>query len=64
MQRDVGSFPLAPGLRAKLIGAGFQTAQELLEIGPCELSKGTGLRPIGGGVWFHPRPPRAPTPRL
>lgn len=43
MQRDVGSFPLAPGLRAKLIGAGFQTAQELLEIGPCELSKEIGI---------------------
>ncbi|XP_074915616.1 DNA repair protein RAD51 homolog 3 isoform X2 [Chelonoidis abingdonii] len=43
MQRDVGSFPLAPGLRAKLIGAGFQTVQELLEIGPCELSKEIGI---------------------
>lgn len=40
-QRAVGSFPLAPGLRAKLAAAGFQTAQELLDVGPCELSKGT-----------------------
>lgn len=44
MQREVGSLPLAPALRAKLVAAGFQTAQELLETGPCGLSKG-----IGGG---------------
>lgn len=41
MQRDLGSLPLAPALRARLVGAGFSTAQELLEVGPCELSKGT-----------------------
>lgn len=42
MQRDVGSLPLSPALRARLLAAGFQTAQELLETGPCGLSKGTG----------------------
>ncbi|XP_063002558.1 DNA repair protein RAD51 homolog 3 [Elgaria multicarinata webbii] len=41
--RDVGSFPLAPGLRAKLVAAGFQTAQDVLEVGPCQLSKETGI---------------------
>ncbi|XP_025927196.1 DNA repair protein RAD51 homolog 3 isoform X4 [Apteryx rowi] len=39
MQRDVGSLPLAPALRARLVAAGFQTAQELLDTGPCGLSK-------------------------
>lgn len=39
-QRELGSFPLPPSLRAKLVAAGFQTAQEVLDVGPCELSKG------------------------
>lgn len=39
-QRDVGSFPLAPSHRAKLVAAGFLLAQEVLDVGPCELSKG------------------------
>ncbi|XP_055652432.1 DNA repair protein RAD51 homolog 3 isoform X1 [Falco peregrinus] len=43
MQRDVGSLPLVPALRARLIAAGFQTAQELLETGPCGLSKEIGI---------------------
>ncbi|XP_054250365.1 DNA repair protein RAD51 homolog 3 [Indicator indicator] len=43
MQRDVGSLPLAPALRARLVAAGFQTAQELLETGPCGLSKEIGI---------------------
>ncbi|XP_019366700.1 PREDICTED: DNA repair protein RAD51 homolog 3 isoform X2 [Gavialis gangeticus] len=43
MQRDLGSLPLAPALRARLVGAGFSTAQELLEVGPCELSKEIGI---------------------
>ncbi|NXR97464.1 RA51C protein, partial [Oxylabes madagascariensis] len=42
MQREVGTLPLAPALRARLAAAGFQTAQELLDTGPCGLSKGTG----------------------
>ncbi|XP_060613027.2 DNA repair protein RAD51 homolog 3 isoform X1 [Anolis sagrei] len=41
--RDVGTLPLAPGLRAKLIAAGFQTAGDLTETGPCQLSKETGI---------------------
>uniref|UniRef100_A0A669Q1R0 DNA repair protein RAD51 homolog 3 n=1 Tax=Phasianus colchicus TaxID=9054 RepID=A0A669Q1R0_PHACC len=43
MQRDVGSLPLSPALRARLLAAGFQTAQELLETGPCGLSKEIGI---------------------
>ncbi|XP_063152276.1 DNA repair protein RAD51 homolog 3 isoform X2 [Candoia aspera] len=42
-QRDVGTFPLAPAWRAKLTAAGFQTAQEVLEVGPCQLSKEIGI---------------------
>ncbi|XP_062815015.1 DNA repair protein RAD51 homolog 3 isoform X5 [Anolis carolinensis] len=41
--RDVGSLPLAPGLRAKLVAAGFQTAGDLTETGPCQLSKEAGI---------------------
>ncbi|NXE52149.1 RA51C protein, partial [Casuarius casuarius] len=43
MQRDVGSLPLAPALRVRLAAAGFQTAQEVLETGPCGLSKEIGI---------------------
>uniref|UniRef100_G3SSA5 DNA repair protein RAD51 homolog 3 n=2 Tax=Loxodonta africana TaxID=9785 RepID=G3SSA5_LOXAF len=39
MQRDLGSFPLSPAVRVKLVSAGFQTAEELLEVKPSELSK-------------------------
>ncbi|XP_066490972.1 DNA repair protein RAD51 homolog 3 isoform X2 [Tiliqua scincoides] len=42
-QRAVGSFPLAPSHRAKLAAAGFQVAQEVLEVGPCDLSKEIGV---------------------
>uniref|UniRef100_A0ACB8ECX7 DNA repair protein rad51c n=1 Tax=Sphaerodactylus townsendi TaxID=933632 RepID=A0ACB8ECX7_9SAUR len=42
-QRELGSFPLPPSLRAKLVAAGFQTAQEVLDVGPCELSKEIGI---------------------
>lgn len=40
MQRDLVSFPLSPAVRVKLVSAGFQTAEELLEVKPSELSKG------------------------
>ncbi|XP_044600672.1 DNA repair protein RAD51 homolog 3 isoform X3 [Equus asinus] len=43
MQRDLGSFPLSPGVRVKLVSAGFQTAEELLEVKPSELSKEVGI---------------------
>ncbi|XP_054857473.1 DNA repair protein RAD51 homolog 3 isoform X1 [Eublepharis macularius] len=42
-QRELGSFSLPPSLRAKLVAAGFQTAQEVLDVGPCELSKEIGI---------------------
>ncbi|XP_004397703.1 PREDICTED: DNA repair protein RAD51 homolog 3 isoform X2 [Odobenus rosmarus divergens] len=43
MQRDLVSFPLSPAVRVKLVSAGFQTAEELLEIKPSELSKEVGI---------------------
>ncbi|CAK7291216.1 DNA repair protein RAD51 homolog 3 [Vulpes lagopus] len=43
MQRDLVSFPLSPAVRVKLVSAGFQTAEELLEVKPCELSKEVGI---------------------
>ncbi|XP_043910215.1 DNA repair protein RAD51 homolog 3 isoform X2 [Protopterus annectens] len=39
MQRDIGSFPLPSSLKVKLVGAGFQTAEDLQAIKPTELSK-------------------------
>uniref|UniRef100_G3VYR7 RAD51 paralog C n=1 Tax=Sarcophilus harrisii TaxID=9305 RepID=G3VYR7_SARHA len=43
MQRDLGSYPLAPGVRVKLVSAGFQTAEEILELKPSELSREIGI---------------------
>ena len=40
MQRDIGSFPLAPALRMKLKNAGFSTVEDLTDLKPSELSKG------------------------
>lgn len=69
MQRDVGSLPLSPALRARLLAAGFQTAQELLETGPCGLSKGTGAGRALPGLQAAPcfgsaRPPCGSWKRL
>ncbi|XP_007481864.1 DNA repair protein RAD51 homolog 3 isoform X2 [Monodelphis domestica] len=43
MQRHLGSYPLSPGVRVKLVSAGFQTAEELLELKPSELSREVGI---------------------
>nr|XP_045014554.1 DNA repair protein RAD51 homolog 3 isoform X2 [Jaculus jaculus] len=43
MQRDLGSFPLSPAVRVKLACAGFQTAEELLDVKPSALSKEVGI---------------------
>ncbi|XP_014385409.1 PREDICTED: DNA repair protein RAD51 homolog 3 isoform X5 [Myotis brandtii] len=43
MQRDLVSFPLSPAVRVKMVSAGFQTAEELLEVKPSELSKEVGI---------------------
>ncbi|KAE8624938.1 hypothetical protein XENTR_v10006099 [Xenopus tropicalis] len=43
MQRDVGSFPLAPALRVKLIATGFRTVETILEFNAVELSKEAGI---------------------
>lgn len=42
MQRDLASFPLSPAVRVQLVSAGFQTAEDLAEVKPCELSRGNG----------------------
>ncbi|KAJ7308835.1 hypothetical protein JRQ81_008105 [Phrynocephalus forsythii] len=41
--RRLASLPLAPGLRAQLAAAGFQTALEVAQVGPCRLSRETGI---------------------
>ncbi|XP_066120163.1 DNA repair protein RAD51 homolog 3 isoform X1 [Saccopteryx bilineata] len=43
MQRGLLSFPLSPAVRVKMVSAGFQTAEELLEVKPSELSKEIGI---------------------
>uniref|UniRef100_A0A8I3WHC7 DNA repair protein RAD51 homolog 3 n=1 Tax=Callithrix jacchus TaxID=9483 RepID=A0A8I3WHC7_CALJA len=43
MQRDLLRFPLSSAVRVKLVSAGFQTAEELLEVKPSELSKEVGI---------------------
>ncbi|XP_069767898.1 DNA repair protein RAD51 homolog 3 isoform X2 [Narcine bancroftii] len=43
MQRDLGSFPLPPALRAKLIGCGFHTAEDVSAVRASELSKEVGI---------------------
>ncbi|XP_045857105.1 DNA repair protein RAD51 homolog 3-like [Meles meles] len=43
MQQDLVSFPLSPAVRVKLVSAGYQTAEELLEMKPSELSKEVGI---------------------
>lgn len=52
MQRELVSFPLSPAVRVKLVAAGFQTAEDLLEVKPSELSKGKDSRRPAGA----PRP--------
>ncbi|OBS74431.1 hypothetical protein A6R68_15036 [Neotoma lepida] len=43
MQRELVSFPLSPAVRVKLVAAGFQTAEDVLEVKPSELSKEVGI---------------------
>uniref|UniRef100_A0A5F8H0F5 Uncharacterized protein n=1 Tax=Monodelphis domestica TaxID=13616 RepID=A0A5F8H0F5_MONDO len=42
MRGHLGSYLLSPGVRVKLVSAGFQTAEELLELKPSELSRDVG----------------------
>lgn len=53
MQRELVSFPLSPAVRVKLVAAGFQTAEDILEVKPSELSKGNDSRRPADA----PRPP-------
>ena len=41
MQRELSSFPLPPVHRMKLQSAGFTTVEDLIDVKPSELSKGT-----------------------
>ncbi|XP_062887959.1 DNA repair protein RAD51 homolog 3 isoform X1 [Mobula hypostoma] len=43
MQRDLGSFPLPPALRAKLIACGFQSPEDVAAVRATELSKEVGI---------------------
>lgn len=52
MQRELVGFPLSPTVRGKLVAAGFQTAEDVLEVKPSELSKGNDSRLPAGA----PRP--------
>ena len=40
MQRDMGSFPLPPGLRSKLHNAGLLVAEDVLQFKPGQLERG------------------------
>ncbi|KAM3933849.1 DNA repair protein RAD51 homolog 3 [Leptodactylus fuscus] len=43
MQREVGSLPLAPSVRARLIAAGFHTLQDIVEVMPGDLARDTAI---------------------
>lgn len=43
MQRDVGSFPLAPFVRSRLIAAGFHTLQDVADVKAAELAREAGI---------------------
>ncbi|GLD73256.1 DNA repair protein RAD51 homolog 3 [Lates japonicus] len=43
MQRPVSSLPLSPGVKLKLVGAGFQSTADLIHLKPLQLSTETGL---------------------
>ena len=41
MQRELGSFPLTPGVRQKLHSAGFLLVEDIIQVTPEELGRGT-----------------------
>ncbi|XP_056412850.1 DNA repair protein RAD51 homolog 3 isoform X2 [Hyla sarda] len=43
MQREVGSFPLAPSVRARLIAAGFHTVQDVVDVRASDLAREAGI---------------------
>ena len=45
MQRPLSSFPLSTGHQAKLISAGFESAEDLRDLSIVELSKGIKVIP-------------------
>uniref|UniRef100_A0A8C6A9C0 Uncharacterized protein n=1 Tax=Marmota marmota marmota TaxID=9994 RepID=A0A8C6A9C0_MARMA len=42
-QWDLVSFPLSSAVQVKLVSAGFQNAEEFLEVKSSKLSKGVGI---------------------
>jgi hypothetical protein len=43
MQRDLSSLPLPPAVRAKLSVAGFVTVDDIADLKPSEIDKGSNL---------------------
>ncbi|XP_064208423.1 DNA repair protein RAD51 homolog 3 isoform X4 [Anguilla rostrata] len=43
MQRALSSFPFAPAVKVRLINAGFQSAADLCDFRPLQLSKEAGI---------------------
>ena len=41
MQRDLGSFPLPPAIRIKLKESGFSLVEDVVDMKPTELSRGS-----------------------
>ena len=64
IRRGMVGCPVSPAVRGKLVAAGFQTAGDVLEVKPSELSKGNDSqlpadapRPLGAASVFVPPPP-------
>ncbi|XP_073521465.1 DNA repair protein RAD51 homolog 3 isoform X1 [Phyllobates terribilis] len=43
MQREVGSFPLAPSVRSRLVASGFHTLQDVVDVKAGDLAREAGL---------------------
>ncbi|XP_018416404.1 PREDICTED: DNA repair protein RAD51 homolog 3 [Nanorana parkeri] len=43
MQREVGSFPIAPSIRARLVAAGFHTLQDVIHLSVSEVAREAGI---------------------
>ncbi|KAM9321222.1 DNA repair protein RAD51 homolog 3 [Gastrophryne carolinensis] len=43
MQRELGSFPLAPPVRCRLVAAGFHTLQDVIDLPASEVARESGI---------------------
>ncbi|KAM5181023.1 DNA repair protein RAD51 homolog 3 [Mantella aurantiaca] len=43
MQREVGSFPIAPSIRSRLVAAGFHTLQDVIDLSVGQLAAEAGI---------------------